>query len=607
MTERRLCIVQVVRLFTGFSFTADPHARAAQSSGRLSEKVRPFALPTPCARFMSVHHSSATANAHLVQTGDALHRVLYRIAERATAGLSFFEFLQATHQLLGELVYARNFYVCLYNPDNQTLDFPYYVDEKDGDTMQCNGVPLRRGLTEYVLRTERPQLIDTARFRELQASGEITEATGDLSFSAWLGVPMQLRGVTGGALVVQCYEAGNPYTDSDADVLSFVANQFGSAIERHQALDALRQSEARYRSVFENLGVGVVVIQNERMVFVNPAMSRIVGRSQAFLLSQPFLACVHPDDVPLARERQALRLSGAGVAPIDGIRVLTDAAEVRHLEVSGAVIEWEHAPATLLFAVDATQRIQAESSQREALYRQKELNDLKARFVAMASHEFRTPLSSISSSADLLLHYADRLAPEERVEALQKIHGAVGRMTRMLENLLQVEQAEAGPLQFNPSPHPVAALCRSVVEEVHSAIRQRSADHAVQLQLNLPADDVKHLLDEGLWRQILGNLVSNALKYSHQGGVVEVTVSSERHHLCLVVSDEGIGIDEQDMPKLFEPFHRGRNVGQISGTGLGLTIVRQAVAAHQGQIDVNSAKAQGTCFTVRVAAPRVEQ
>jgi signal transduction histidine kinase len=177
----------------------------------------------------------------------------------------------------------------------------------------------------------------------------------------------------------------------------------------------------------------------------------------------------------------------------------------------------------------------------------------------------------------------------------------------MLENLLQVEQAEAGPLQFNPSPHPVAALCRSVVEEVHSAIRQRSADHAVQLQLNLPAVDVKHLLDEGLWRQILGNLVSNALKYSHQGGVVEVTVSSERNHLYLVVSDQGIGIDEQDMPKLFEPFHRGRNVGQISGTGLGLTIVRQAVAAHQGQIDVNSAKAQGTCFTVRVAAPRVEQ
>ncbi len=168
---------------------------------------------------MPIYQALAPAHAPSVKAGEALHSVLYRIAERATAGLSFFEFLQAAHNLLGELVYAKNFYVCLCDNTAGTLDFPYYVDEKDGDTMQCNGVPLRRGMTEYVLRTASPQLIDPARFRALEASGDITEATGDLSFSGWLGVPMQLRGSIGGALVVQCYEAGNPYSDSDADVL----------------------------------------------------------------------------------------------------------------------------------------------------------------------------------------------------------------------------------------------------------------------------------------------------------------------------------------------------------------------------------------------------
>ena len=106
----------------------------------------------------------------------ALQNVLFRMAERATAGLSFYDFLQSVHGLLGELLYARNFYVCLSNVERQTLDFPYYVDEKDGDTMQCNDVPMRRGLTEFVLRTQRPQLIDAVRFQSLVASGEVANA-----------------------------------------------------------------------------------------------------------------------------------------------------------------------------------------------------------------------------------------------------------------------------------------------------------------------------------------------------------------------------------------------------------------------------------------------
>lgn len=539
-------------------------------------------------------------------TGEALHRVLYRIAERATAGLSFFDFLKSVHLLLGELLYARNFYVCLFNTDKDTLDFPYYVDEKDGDTMQCNGVPLRRGLTEYVLRTERPQLIDADRFLALQAAGEITEATGDLTFSAWLGVPMQLRGVTGGVLVVQCYEPGNPYTASDADVLSFVANQFGSAIERHQALEALRQSEERYRAVFENLGVGVVVVQNGHMVFVNPAMARIAGRSMDFLLSHPFMACVHPDDVPQARERQSRRLRGEGVEPFDGVRVLTETGEVRHLEVSGAAIEWAHAPATLLFAVDVSGRIQAEVAHREALQRQAELNDLKVRFIAMASHEFRTPLSTITGSVDLLLHYADHISPQERQETLEKIHNAVRRMTHMLENVLRVGQAEAGPLPFHPVPLAVNAFCRSLVEEVRAALNQRGQGQQVSLDMALPDPGAHYLVDDGLLRHVVGNLVSNALKYSLPGGHVQLTVHPREGQLVLVVRDQGIGMAEPDLSRLFERFHRGRNVGQIAGTGLGLSIVKQAVDSHQGTIEVRSVLGQGTCFTVRLPAPRAD-
>jgi len=542
----------------------------------------PFGLPTPPA--------------------DRLHRVLFRMAERATAGLSLYDFLQTVHHLLGELLYARNFYVCLANHERQTLDFPYYVDERDGDTMQCNDVPMRRGLTEFVLRTHRPQLIDARRFAQLQVEEEVTEATGDLSFSVWLGVPMQLRGGVGGVLAVQSYEAGVGYTTADAEVLSFVANQFGSVLERHQAIGALKQSEARYRAVFEHLGVGVVVVQDGQMVFVNPAMVSIAGRSMAYLLAHPFAACVHPDDLPIVMARRERRMRGEGVEPFDGVRVVTDSGDIRHLEVSGAEIDWNDAPATLLFAVDATARVRAETAQREALDRERELNDLKARFISMASHEFRTPLSTISGSVDLLMHYAPHLSADEQRETLLKIHKAVGRMTHMLENVLLTGQSEAGQLPFQPAPLAVAPFCRAIWEEVQEASTHRNP--LVGVLLDLPPDDASWLVDERLLRHIVGNLLSNAIKYSPQGGEVCFRVWSEGAWLWLCVSDQGIGIAPQDLPRLFDRFHRGSNVGQIAGTGLGLSIVRQAVDSHRGRMDVESTVGQGTRFSVCLPAPQ---
>ncbi|MEH6459831.1 GAF domain-containing hybrid sensor histidine kinase/response regulator [Chitinimonas sp. JJ19] len=180
--------------------------------------------------------------AHERRKGETLNRVFYQIAERATAGDSFYDFLQAVHHLLGELLYARNCYVCLYDAAKGVLNFPYYVDERDGDTMQEYDVPMRRGLTEYVLRSGTPQLIDRDRMQALSQAGEITEATGDLTFYSWLGVPMQIRGSLGGVLTIQSYEADHLYDAADADVLSFVANHISSAIERKQAYDALREA-----------------------------------------------------------------------------------------------------------------------------------------------------------------------------------------------------------------------------------------------------------------------------------------------------------------------------------------------------------------------------
>jgi len=536
------------------------------------------------------------AEAREQKKAETLQRVFYRIAERAAADLSFYDFLQSVHGLLGELLYAKNCYVCLYDAQKQRKDFPYYVDERDGDTLQRSNVPYRRGLTEFVLSTGRPQIIDAARLKLLEAGGQVTEGSGDMTFSSWLGVPMHIRGAIGGVLAVQGYEPGVAYTDSDAGILSFVANHVSSAIERYQALDELRKSEERYRTVIENVGVGVVVVQDGRMVFVNPSLERIVGHPRDYLLSQHYTATVHPDDLPVMRERHERRLRGDEVDSMYSFRVITQSGDTRSLELSAVQIEWGKREATLIFVVDATARLQAELTQRQTLQRQTELNNMKSRFISVASHEFRTPLAFILSSAELLKHYGDRMPGPEKAEVIDTIETGVQRMTQMLDRVLLLGKVEAQMLEFRPAEVDLRVLCQNLLEDA----RTQHPEAACELALEFEAEPSVGLFDEKLLRHIFGNLLSNAIKYSPQGGKVLFRVSSPEGRVAFEVADQGIGIPAEELPHLFEWFHRASNVGQIHGTGLGLAIVKNSVDLHGGRIDVASVVGQGTRFTVTI-------
>ncbi|WP_411878796.1 ATP-binding protein [Polaromonas sp. YR568] len=527
---------------------------------------------------------------------ETLQRVFYRIAERAAADLSFYDFLQSVHGLLGELLYAKNCYVCLYDAQKQRKNFAYYVDERDGDTLQLSDVPYRRGLTEFVLSTGRPQIIDATRLKALEAGGQVTEGSGDMTFTSWLGVPMHIRGAIGGVLAVQGYEPGVAYSDSDADILSFVANHVSSAIERYQALDDLRKSEERYRTVIENVGVGVVVVQDDRMVFANPSLVRIVGHPLDYLLSRPFTATLHPDDVPAMLHRHERRLRGEEVESMYSFRVITQRGEVRSLELSAVKIEWGKREATLVFVVDATARLQAEQTQRQTLQRQTELNDMKSRFISVASHEFRTPLAFILSSAELLKHYGDRLPESEKTDVINTIETGVQRMTQMLDRVLLLGKVEAQMLEFQPAETNLLALCQDLVEDA----RIQHAEAGCELALEFEASPAVGLFDEKLLRHIFGNLLSNAIKYSPQGGKVLFRVSSSGGRVVFEVADQGIGIPAEELPRLFEWFHRASNVGEIQGTGLGLAIVKNSVDQHGGSIGVASTVGEGTRFTVRI-------
>jgi signal transduction histidine kinase len=227
--------------------------------------------------------------------------------------------------------------------------------------------------------------------------------------------------------------------------------------------------------------------------------------------------------------------------------------------------------------------------------KQKELAELKSRFVSMASHEFRTPLSVIVSSSEMLEAYAARWPEQKKAEHFTRIRSAALGMTRMLDAILMIGRSDAGLLRFNPQPLEIGQFCGDVLSAIGDATGQRQ-----RVVYRGPAGGERVLADETLLRHVLENLLGNALKYSQSGSSVELEVARQRGELMFRVIDRGIGISEEDQKHLFESFHRGTNVGSVSGTGLGLAIVRGATELHGGSISVHSEVGVGTSFTVRI-------
>ena len=245
--------------------------------------------------------------------------------------------------------------------------------------------------------------------------------------------------------------------------------------------------------------------------------------------------------------------------------------------------------------IESFTQTEALVAQREReLHGEREIRQLKDSFVSMVSHEFRTPLGIIQSSAQILDRYLDRLPAEQRREQVVSITKNVRRMASLIDEVLVLGKVDAGQLRCSPASLALATFCHKLADEMHSATSGRCP---IRLEISeLPAAQA----DEALLRHILGNLISNAVKYSPSGRAVGVRVAREASHALFTVRDEGVGIPLADRDHLFTAFHRGGNVGQISGTGLGLTIVKRCVELHGGEIWFESEEGRGTTFMVRL-------
>jgi PAS domain S-box-containing protein len=233
----------------------------------------------------------------------------------------------------------------------------------------------------------------------------------------------------------------------------------------------------------------------------------------------------------------------------------------------------------------------------EALKKEKKINELKSRFVSTASHEFRTPLSAINFVAGYMKKYWSKMEPIMIAKKLSKIEKQVFHMTKLLDDVLIVGQAEAGEIRNHPLTLNFGNFIDEIIEEVYESSKK---SHKITLidSEQLKKNDI--YIDEKLGRNIFINLLSNAIKFSPDADKVIVELSSEKDYTIISVIDFGLGIPESEIEKIFMPFTRGENVDSIQGTGLGLSIVKEALAAMGGKIIVNSTLGNGTTFMTKI-------
>ncbi len=387
-------------------------------------------------------------------------------------------------------------------------------------------------------------------------------------------------------------------------------------IERYQALWLHQKSELQFRAIFDHTLELVIILNPQGMIqeinqtalqFLGLPPEKILG-SQCWKLNMWDANSTSVNGQ--SRLKLAIEKAAGGVLQSYETVIYGQNPPTMIVDFSLQPIVNHNDGTVIMLVIEArniTQRKQAEMEMIKAWEKEKELSELRYQFVNMVSHEFRTPMSTILLSSELLESHYEKWLPEKRQTHFQRIKQALKRMTDLLEDILIIGKVNAGKLEFKPTEINLPQFCQEIVLEIQHSV---GINHQIIFQAN-PTNPNCPIgqMDEKLLRLILNNLLTNAVKYSPAGSQVtflldwqEISSPSAQlsHIVILSVKDEGIGIPLPDQKYLFSHFYRATNVGAIAGTGLGLAIVKQAVDLHQGEINFISQPELGTTFIVKL-------
>lgn len=476
--------------------------------------------------------------------------------------------------------------------------------------------------------SQEPLPLDIPSVKEMLLSGKPFLVADTQNYTGWLrrshelwirsnvAAPIRAHNEIIGFLSINSHTP-NFFDQTHAERLQAFADQSAMAIKnaqlyaevRHYADDLERRVEERTIE-FNRAKEQVETILNsssDPIILISPAMD-IQQTNPAFW--QTFL--YQPGEIP-GQRLSLIAHPDSGSTLINAVQAVTADGTPRRIEItaqnkrgepfeadialSPSLDEDGHILGIVCSVRDISAHKQMEARLRKMLEREMEINDLRSKFVSMLSHEFRTPLTVIRVSVDMLQKYKDRLTDDHKQQEYDRVRESIRQMTDLLEDVLTLSRSESGMLKFAPDEIALDAFCRGVLHEVEISIDET---HTFQYTCAEQLDIL--WMDQKLLRHILGNLLTNAVKYSPAGSTVYVDIGLENSNVVITVRDQGSGIPEDAMDHLFEPFFRAKNAEAVIGSGLGLAIVKQAVDLHHGTITVESRIGQGSTFRVVLPA-----
>ncbi|HVU14456.1 MAG TPA: PAS domain S-box protein [Phototrophicaceae bacterium] len=532
---------------------------------------------------------------------------LSNITAVLTSSLDLKTVMERILENVGRVVLHEAANIMLIEDDKVRVAFWHNYGPKCDELFRTSLYPLDLPMLKQMLATGLPTLVSD------------THATPDwVTFpeTDWVrssvGVPIRSRDVILGFLTLDSGEP-NFFQPPDAERLRAFAYQSAIAIENARLFSTvreyaselearvtqrtaeLRRAKDHVEAILEHSSDAIVLVNALGVISeVNPSFRHLFGLN-ATSDDYPALNALVDAEAWQRLNEAFKRVRASGQA--ERLEIVFQRLNGDSFDVDMAIAPlFDPASESYLYVCDLhdiTQQKIAERELRSALETEKALGELKARFVAMVSHEFRTPLASIQTSTDLLYGYFDRLTPDRRNEIIGRIQSQIHRLTRLLEDVLTISKADTFGLVLDLSTVNLKTLCSDVITEVRYSL---APTREIVLQEGAGSWQVE--LDSRLFQQLLINLLSNALKYSSEDARVELALTAEAESVSIRVRDYGIGIPPDDLPGLFEAFYRGGNVGGRQGTGLGLAVVKRAVEAHHGAVKIDSALGVGTTITI---------
>jgi PAS domain S-box-containing protein len=348
--------------------------------------------------------------------------------------------------------------------------------------------------------------------------------------------------------------------------------------------------------IAENIADVVCLHQpNGKYLYITPSCEKTVGYTAEEFLHANAYDFFHPDDMVAIQDSYHTSLTGVEVENLNyRFRVKSGGYIWLETSIKPILNEAHEVEYLLTVSRDVTQRKLAQDELESALERERELNRMKSNFLSVVSHEFRTPMTIISTSTDLARHYLGT-NPDNVLKRLDKIDAQIRRLDNIMKNVNIINNPENAAKNITYTPIDLRAFFVQLTTDLKTAFND-----AVPIRVEHPEYNQLVYLDENLLYHIFINLLSNAIKYSPDGGEVTLSYACTENLLYASVSDKGIGIPEADHTKLFGIFQRGRNVGAISGTGLGLVVVKQCLTMLNGGINFKSQEGTGTTFYVDI-------